>query len=208
MQKHHINITKTARYFTEGVLNNETTEVWLCIHGYAQLASSFLNSLSELYAPHRYFIAPEGLSRFYAKGLGGNPAASWMTSEDRMDEIKDYTAFIDQITLLLPEHIPIYVLAFSQGVATASRWINYTKRKPALFVAYAGEIAKELIESPNEQSFGLPIIYITGLNDPLITKEKQLAMFNLMEKLKAKTITFNGKHEIHPDALMALKAIL
>ena len=40
--KNHIQVTKTARYFTLGELNEKTLEVWFVLHGYAQLASDFI----------------------------------------------------------------------------------------------------------------------------------------------------------------------
>ena len=45
MQKHEIEITKTARYFTLGELNENTKTVWFVLHGYAQTAEDFLESL-------------------------------------------------------------------------------------------------------------------------------------------------------------------
>ena len=45
MQKHFLTVPKTARYFTKGNLDENTQYIWIVIHGYAQTADSFLNSL-------------------------------------------------------------------------------------------------------------------------------------------------------------------
>ena len=42
-------------------------------------------------------ICPEGLSRFYSKGLAGEVAASWMTKRDRLKEIEDHSNYIQQV---------------------------------------------------------------------------------------------------------------
>jgi flagellar FliL protein len=43
MQENHIDIRKSARYYTLGALNDNTSEVWFILHGYAQLAKDILH---------------------------------------------------------------------------------------------------------------------------------------------------------------------
>ena len=93
--KNHILVTKTARYFTLGELNENTRELWFVLHGYAQLASDFIQDFEGLDNGTRFIVAPEGLNKFYARGFGGKPAASWMTSEDRENEIIDYINYLN-----------------------------------------------------------------------------------------------------------------
>ena len=35
-------------------------------------------------------MAPEGLSRFYLEGFSGKVGATWMTREDRLNDIDNY----------------------------------------------------------------------------------------------------------------------
>src|SRR2546422_185505 len=72
MLEHHIEVTRTARYFTLGESPRGVEEVWFACHGYAQLAGRFLEKLRVLEDRQRYVVAPEGLSRFY---LTESPAA-------------------------------------------------------------------------------------------------------------------------------------
>jgi predicted esterase len=206
LKKNHIQVTKTARYFTLGELNEHTLEVWFVLHGYAQLASDFMKDFEGLDNGTRFIVAPEGLNKFYAKGFGGKPAATWMTSEDRETEIIDYINYLNTLyqSLNIPLHIKVTVLGFSQGVATASRFIHHTQQKVDAFIIYAGEIASELINPISTPISKLPITYITGKTDPFITPEKQQKIYDLMNHLDAKIIEFSGGHEIKKEVLLRL----
>ncbi len=204
--KNHIQVTKTARYFTLGELNEDTREVWFVLHGYAQLASDFIKDFDGLDNGTRFIVAPEGLNKFYARGFGGKPAATWMTSEDRETEIIDYINYLNTLyqSLNIPLHVKVTVLGFSQGVATASRFIHHTPQKIDAFIVYAGEIASELINPISTPISKLPITYITGITDPFITPEKQQKIYDLMNHLDAKIIEFSGGHEIKKEVLLML----
>ena len=204
--KNHIQVTKTARYFTLGELNEKTLEVWFVLHGYAELASDFIKDFEVLDNGTRFIVAPEGLNKFYARGFGGKPAATWMTSEDRETEIIDCINYLNTLyqSLIIPVHVKVTVFGFSQGVATASRFIHHTQQKIDAFIIYAGEIASELINPISTPISKLPIIYITGKTDPFITPEKQKSVYNLMNQLDAKIIEFSGGHEIKKEVLLKL----
>lgn len=208
-KSNHITITKSARYFTLGEWNDATKEVWFVLHGYAQLASDFIADFEVLNNGTRFIVAPEGLNRFYAKGFGGKPAASWMTSEDREHEINDYLAYLDALyaSLNIPANIKVVVFGFSQGVTTASRFIHHTLYKTDEFIAYAGEIAKELTEPISAKIKVIKTTYITGNNDPFITPEKQERVYALMHQLSAKMIEFEGGHEVKKEVLLKLDAV-
>jgi predicted esterase len=206
LAKKHIKVSKTARYFTLGELNINTKEVWFVLHGYAQLASDFIQDFNLLDNGKRFIIAPEALNKFYAKGFGGKPAATWMTSEEREIEITDYINYLNVLyqSLDIPPNLIVKILGFSQGVTTASRFIHQTKQKIDEFIIYAGEIALELSNPISSKISKLPITYITGTNDPFITPEKHQRVYNLMNHLNAKIIEFDGGHEINKEALLKL----
>ena len=67
-------------------------------------------------------MAPEGLSRFYLDAGAGKVGASWMTKEDRAHEIEDYLSYLEQVRAAIIPPVPLTILGFSQGVATAARW--------------------------------------------------------------------------------------
>lgn len=195
----YITVSKTARYFTSGHLNEHTSEIWIVIHGYAQLAERFIQEFSPLFSNNRFFIAPEGLNRFYAKGFGGKPAATWMTSEDRENEILDYTNYLET---LIEHFVPsdyngkLILLGFSQGVATASRWLQISKKRFDLFLICSGDIAYELQSPVSKKLIQTPAIYITGNNDSFIDHNKLTEVQLLMNAIEAQIITFDGGHQI------------
>ena len=132
---HTLEVPRTARYYTVGT--PPAASVWVALHGYGQLAAYFARH----FAPHaagRLVVVPEALSRFYiASGDGApggaNPSArvgaTWMTREDRLNEIGDYVRYLDRAldaatepAAVDPARTPLAVLGFSQGATTACRW--------------------------------------------------------------------------------------
>ena len=85
-----------------------------------------LNGLRELEREGRSICAPEGLSRFYVKGFDGKIGASWMTRDDRASEIHDHLTYLNQwwSSLDIDESVSVTLIGFSQGVATAARWLD------------------------------------------------------------------------------------
>jgi predicted esterase len=199
--------TKTARYFTIGELTAHTQEVWIVLHGYAQLAADFIKPFESIASTNRFVIAPEGLNKFYAKGFGGKPAATWMTSEMREAEIEDYLNYLNNLCERLDlnkHHAKIVLLGFSQGVATASRWLHQTGLPIDRFVVYSGEIAAELQGPVSPSLFKTTVVYVTGNQDRLISSEKLTGVKSFMESLNATIIEFDGGHELKDSVLQKL----
>ena len=204
---HQITVSKTARYCTLGDFSDKTKEVWIVLHGYAQLSSDFLLPFTILNDDSRFFVAPEGLNRFYAKGFGGKPAATWMTSEMRESEIKDYVLYLNTLyeCLRLGEgNKKVVLLGFSQGVATATRWLHQTTHRVDELIIYAGEIAAELRNPISSKLTSIPITYVTGDKDRLIDSARLAEVKVLMKSLNAREIVFSGGHEVTPDTLKLL----
>jgi predicted esterase len=208
--EHFLTVTKTARVYSVGTPGKHITEVWLVLHGYAQLASPFLEPFSAVSEPHRLIIAPEALNHFYAKGFGGKPAASWMTSEMREHEIFDYIHYLNRVCeTFVPANCKLVLLGFSQGVATASRWLNQTIIPVSSFIIHSGELATELVKGDASPALvNTPLVYITGTNDPLINPEKHEIVKALMHRLHARFIEFDGGHEVKGDVLAKLKDLV
>jgi predicted esterase len=205
--KNDLRVTKTARIIQFGELNETTIEVWIVLHGYAQLATEFIKPFECIATPNRVILAPEGLNRFYAKGFGGKPAATWMTAEERETEIKDYLEYLDQVYKQYQlENFKgsIRLLGFSQGVATASRWLVATSFRIDDFIIYAGELASELINPVSPKLTQIPLTYITGNSDPMIAEEKVVEVKKWMQERNARIIVFNGGHHVVEEALLQL----
>ena len=91
MRPRHLTVSRTARYFTLGPDGAPVSELWIVLHGYAQLASRFLRWFSPLDDGATVIAAPEALSRFYLEtrldgGHGPAIGATWLTREDRAAE--------------------------------------------------------------------------------------------------------------------------
>ena len=117
-----------ARYFSAGAPDDDAVQRWFVLHGYGQLAKFFIKKF-DILARHRIrVIAPEGLSRFYLEPIqdGGRRnnrvGATWMTRENREMDIRNYIAYLDAIyrTESQNKNLPVTLLGFSQGAATAS----------------------------------------------------------------------------------------
>ena len=129
METHRLVVPRSARYATMGTIDDtkSRTSGWFC-HGYGQLATEFLESVSVLRRSSRVLVAPEALSRFYHEDHKRRVGASWMTREDRLHEMDDYLRYLDLVhdTLFQDDgsrrrHGSDFV-GYSQGAATAARW--------------------------------------------------------------------------------------
>jgi predicted esterase len=125
-----IEVPRTARYYVLGE-DGAADELWIVLHGFGQLAGDFVEYFSGLNDGRRLVVAPEALSRYYTVPTTAAPAserpvgATWMTREDRDNEIKDYVRYLDLLHAeLTRRRAPsrTIVVGFSQGGATAARW--------------------------------------------------------------------------------------
>ena len=210
-------VPRTARYWTEGDAGS-ARDVWFILHGYGQLAADFLASAAALAGDGRLIVAPEALSRFYATGAtGGSHAqsgvgASWMTREDRDHEIEDYISYLDALVsrVMAPlDPAPrVHVLGFSQGVATAARWVAAGGVRPATLVLWASLPPADLREAGRGWMPGLDVRLVYGTRDRLIPPdavEVTLGRFR-REGVQATVQTFDGGHRLDDAVLAGLAA--
>jgi predicted esterase len=211
IEQKHVQVTKTARYFVSGQMTEQTKRIVFVLHGYAQLAHDFMVQFEPLFATDTLFVAPEALNRFYNKGFGGKPAASWMTSEDRATEIADYIQYLDMLyTQVVPSGFSgtVCVLGFSQGVATASRWLHHSQHRFTSFIMCSGDIAAELRNPLSTVLLRLNTVYISAEHDPLLKKEMKNEVEKVIQQLNSVRITFDGGHELHlPSVKQALSYV-
>ena len=141
-REHRLSVPRSARCFSRG--GEAAAEAWVVLHGYGQLASRFLRGFESIATPTRLVVAPEGLSRFYLDAGAGKVGASWMTKEDRAHEIEDYLAYLEQVRAALIPPVPLTILGFSQGVATAARWAVATAPAPVRLICWGGLVPEEI----------------------------------------------------------------
>ena len=218
-REHHLEVRRTARYWTLGE-PAAAREVWFVLHGYMQLARRFLRRFEAIQAPGRLFVAPEGLSRFYVRSGGGRHGAesvvgaSWMTREDRETEIADYVAYLDvladEILAEADGGAEVTVLGFSQGVATASRWVTLGRVRPRRLVLWGDFLPPDLnMARAAEALRPVDVVLVRGTEDgALESEELAAAEAERVEEaaLSARHVVYAGGHDIDTDTLSKLAA--
>ena len=220
MREHHLAVTRTARYATLGTAGPAIRQVWFVLHGFGQLARYFVRNFAVLDDGRRLIVAPEALSRFYLGEVDGSTSAkarvgaTWMTREDRLTEIDDYVRYLDalhahvmqEVAAARPAEARVETIAlgFSQGVATACRWVHNGNAKLDRLVLWAGTMPPE-IES--EADFGrfraLDLALVLGVRDPFA---EPVRLAELEARLRARAVRyrlvrFDGGHELDAGVL-------
>lgn len=206
----HFKFDKTARYCTLGTLNEKTKNVWIVCHGYGQLATNFIKKFIPIVDDENYFIAPEGMHRYYLDKEHQKVGASWMTREDRISDIEDYVRMLD---ILLEKELINYtgnlvLLGFSQGVATVSRWYMMGKIKPTHFIMWAGVFPPDLPLKKEKYEFKLSKNYVVmGSDDEFFNSERKTIILHEMKEknIEFELVEFTGKHVLHGTTLVDIK---
>ena len=191
------------RHARVGVVGDPATatEAWLILHGYGMLAQGILHWFEAAERPGRLLVAPEGLSRFYQERNGMRTVgASWMTREDRLNEILDQESYLDRVVTELIGAIPrLEVHGFSQGVATAARWVARGVRPVARLICWGGTLPPDLDPLQLREAVGgAPVEMVVGDRDKWVAPELVAAD---VEKLNnagcpARLHNFVGGHRI------------
>ena len=212
MKEQTIETKKTARYYTLGTLSENTKTVWFVCHGYGQLANYFLRNFKLLENEKTFVISPEGFHRYYLNGFSGRVGASWMTKEDRLNDIADYVAYLDQLydkvfNQVDRNNITVNVLGFSQGGATAIRWTCQGISKIDNLILWAAVYPPDLnFEADTQTLNSLNFKLVIGDDDEFISESALLEHANLLDEkgINYEIIRYNGTHNIDSDTLAGL----
>lgn len=207
MTEHHLSVPRTARYVTLGDATASPAEIWFVLHGYGQLAGRFVRHFAALDDGARLVVAPEGLSRFYLEsGRNDKIGASWMTREDRLTEITDYVRYLDAVYAAVGAGIAarVVVFGFSQGTATAARWLSLGTAQAQRLILWGGEVPPDLdLAAARTRWDSTEVTLVVGSTDRFITT-KVLARdeARLREHdIRYRVERFDGGHEIVPSVL-------
>jgi predicted esterase len=199
-----------ARYFKLGSINERTKEVWFVLHGQGQLAEFFIQKFKKLEDENICVIAPEGLSRYYLEGYSGRVGATWMTKENRLMDIDNYIQYLNAVyktEVNMPlDRIKITVFGFSQGAATASRWVMNQSIDFHRLILWGGVFPPDIDFTKGHEILKTKETYIVyGKSDPFLSDDRFLEMESIFAQLNIhpKIVTFSGSHEIHNDTLMS-----
>jgi len=210
-EEQEVTINKTARFYQSGPSDFKYKRVCFALHGYGQLAKFFIKPFEQADLEDTLIIAPEGMHRFYLDGNKGRVGASWMTKEDRLTDIADYVAFLDQLYAqfkeLIVEAEEVGVLGFSQGVATACRWTAQSEFKFNYLINYAGAFPPDLDHAralPRVEN--MKLIMAVGEEDEFISEERFRQHLAEVESIgyHPGSFTFKGRHKVYPQVLKDL----
>lgn len=205
-KRHNITVNKTATYYTLGDVKTANT-IWIVLHGYGMLAKYFIKKFNPILSANNAIVAPEGLSKLYLQGFYGRVGAAWMTKEDRENEIIDYINYLNQlykVILIENNHtaIKINIVGFSQGGATASRWIADGKVSPNNFILWSSVFPDDMNFKNFGENFNTFIIH--GNKDEYRTEEQLLKQKDFINKanINYQLIEFEGTHDIPEEVLV------
>lgn len=213
-QLHRLAVQRSARVYTLGAA--AAPDAWVALHGYGQLAGRFISQFATIAGPQRAIVAPEALNRFYVDApRPGGPAAAerrvgttWMTREDRDAEIADYVAYLDRVQReIVPDAQRVTVFGFSQGVATACRWLALGKAAMHRIILWAGPIPPDLdYRQLATRAAGIPIEIVIGSQDEFAgTRNIDEELAQLREAgVQHSLIRFDGGHTIDKGVLARL----
>lgn len=207
---HHLRTARTARYYTLGGEQATIGSVWFVLHGYGQLASQFVRFFSDLASPERLIVAPEALNRFYLVSVDKAPAAerpvgaTWMTREDRASEIADYVEYLDavhdEVTAAAGRnHARVVVVGFSQGAATATRWVTHGRARVDRLILWGGLIPPDLdLSSGHGALRSVPLTIVAGNRDQYVTRRVLADEASRLEAagIPFDLIEFDGGHVV------------
>ena len=217
---HHIRVERTARYYTLGGRDGAgpVKTIWFVLHGYSQLAGDFIRYFADLADTDTLIVAPEAMNRFYLVGTD-KPArerpvgATWMTREDRDSEIADYVEYLEALHQEVAQDAPrfgakVNVIGFSQGAATATRWVTHGKAHIDRLVLWGGLIPPEATLSGGASLRHVPLTLVIGERDNYVSNEMVAAEQARLEAagVPFDVITFDGGHVISRAVFPKLRA--
>lgn len=173
-QLQRIEVPRTARFWTLEPAVVPLKGALYVLHGYGQLAEYFIRKFQPAADAGWQVVAPEGPHRFYLQGFSGRVGASWMTKEDRITDITDYVRYLDLLRkerMESEERLPQVLLGFSQGVATAFRWLALGEGGPGSWqgiIAHSGIIPPDLPDQADLLKQAPPLQLIAGSQDAYI----------------------------------------
>lgn len=208
MENGHIHVKRTLRYYHSGDCHHEGCLI-LALHGYGQHPQFFLRKFEPIAGDDCCVLAPEGPHRFYTSGSSGRVGASWMTKEDRLNDIADNHAYLSALLELAPFSLPQQrvLLGFSQGAATAVRFFCADNAPFDKLILWAGSFPPDLSLPDNLSRLNeVGIDIAVGDQDEFIRSGD---IQHVAEMLDAAGVHyrlhhFSGKHELHIPTLQKI----
>jgi len=121
-------------------------------------------------------------------------------------------AYLDQVQAQISQQMrgsppPVTVLGFSQGVATATRWVTRGAVEPVRLVLWGDFTPPDLnLERATIALADVDVVMVRGDEDAALAPELASAEAARLAgaNIRYRTQTYRGGHEIDPAALQAL----
>ena len=216
---HHLRVQRTARYFTLGGESGAPKTIWFVLHGYGQLAAQFVRYFADLADPDTLIVAPEAMNRFYLVSVDKAPArdravgATWMTREDRDSEIADYVEYLEalheEIAANNGSEFPamINLVGFSQGAATATRWVTHGRARIDRLILWGGLLPPDAEIQHAGALRNVPLTLVIGDRDHYVTEEMVANEKARLDGLRIpyELIEFAGGHVVNRSVFSRLR---
>jgi len=210
--EHHITVSRTARYYTIGAVENKPTEVWFALHGHMYLARQFIRYFRILEDLKRLIVAPEALSRSYVNHAERRVGATWMTKEDRLNEIADYVGYLDRLYSHLFEtldrsSVKVHVVGFSQGAAAACRWVAKGEAQIDRLTIWAGLVPPDLdLATGGTKLRDAQLTVVLGDRDEYVDSSEAAEQETKLREcgILHEFVRFEGGHVLDDDLLSTL----
>lgn len=202
---------KTTRVYYNREGFDGVEYVWFGLHGYGQLAKYFARNFEVLDSKKHLVVVPEAQSRFYLEGVYGRVGASWMTKEDRLTDIKDYIHYLDElyqytIKSVSKKKVKVVVFGFSQGAATACRWVNSGSVEAHHLVLWSGIFPPDLKAQGTLTKGAAKVWQLIGERDEYMSDDRKAENDGILREMNIEPnlISFDGGHKIYAAPLLDL----
>lgn len=200
-----IDVPSSLRYRTMQTGENIRNLVYV-LHGYGQLIEYFCQKFADIPVTETLFVFPEGRHRFYLRGTSGRVGASWMTKEWREEDIRLNTLNLDLLhdeilKSVSPEKIT--VIGFSQGGATAARWLANGKVDCDHFISWASVYPPDLAVEEHG-ILARKSTFVLGTEDEFFPKADQEILIADYQSKGINIARFEGTHDIDKQTLISV----
>jgi dienelactone hydrolase len=148
-----------------------------------------------------------------AVALAGRVGATWMTREDRLSEIADYVAYLDALARHVFRRVErgattLRVLGFSQGGATATRWIAQGTTRADELILWGCHLPPDLDLAAAPGLGATPVRLVWGEGDPYYDAARVEADRARLAGagIPCRLTTYHGGHHISRGVLAAIAA--
>ncbi|MGN6183183.1 MAG: alpha/beta hydrolase, partial [Thermoanaerobaculia bacterium] len=129
--------------------------------------------------------------------------ATWMTREDRESEVGDYVEYLDllhdEISPRLISGAAVNVLGFSQGAATATRWVSHGRVRAKRLILWGGLVPPDSALMKGQSALRhVPLTLVLGTRDHYVSDEMLSAELARLDAagIPKEIIRFDGGHAV------------